>query len=210
LEYEGFETLNHAIIPTVGNFRISIGEPVFDAIRGDLIISSVPFSYICFFYFSIYLVFNKILLRKDSYLPCTATALTPCMYKHLQKRSSTHCDVIPPLAISNIKPTKARERAGRLGRSLARHLCALVHISISQNSPVLTEICPPSCCLQHKTYQSSRTRWSIRAFSCTSKRLHFGALVHISISQNGPVLTEMCSPHIRNSCHSYTSLRSTA
>jgi len=31
-----------------------------------------------FIYFSIYLVFNKILLRKDSYLLCTATALTPC------------------------------------------------------------------------------------------------------------------------------------
>src|SRR6266498_3500141 len=68
------------------------------------------------------------------------------MYKHLPKRSSTHCDVIPSPAV------------------------------------------------QHKTYQSSRKRWSIRAFSCTSKRLHFGALVHISISQNGPVLTEMCSP----------------
>jgi len=31
-----------------------------------------------FIFFSIYFVFNKILLRKDSYLPCTATALTPC------------------------------------------------------------------------------------------------------------------------------------
>jgi len=41
------------------------------------------------------------------------------MYKHLPKRSSTHCDVIPPPAVSNIKPTKARERAGRLGCSLA-------------------------------------------------------------------------------------------
>jgi len=27
LEYEGFETLNHAIIFTVGNFHVSIGEP---------------------------------------------------------------------------------------------------------------------------------------------------------------------------------------
>jgi len=49
LEYEGFETLNHAIISTVGNFQISIGEPVFDVIRGDLVISSVPFSYIYLF-----------------------------------------------------------------------------------------------------------------------------------------------------------------
>ena len=49
LEYEGFETLNHAIIPTVSNFRISIGEPVFDVICGDLVISSVSFSYIYLF-----------------------------------------------------------------------------------------------------------------------------------------------------------------
>ena len=40
------------------------------------------------------------------------------MYKHLPKRSSTHCDVIPPPAVSNIKPTKARECAPQLGHSL--------------------------------------------------------------------------------------------
>jgi len=40
------------------------------------------------------------------------------MYKHLPKRSSTHCDVIPPPAVSNIKPTKARECASQLGHTL--------------------------------------------------------------------------------------------
>jgi len=32
------------------------------------------------------------------------------------------------------------------------------------------------------------------AFFCVSKRLNLGALVRIYISQNGPVLTEICSP----------------
>ena len=75
------------------------------------------------------------------------------------------------------------------------HFGALVYISISQNGPVLTEMCsPPSCCQQHKTYQCRTRRWSIRVFSCASKRLHCGVLVHISISKNGPVLTKIHSP----------------
>jgi hypothetical protein len=46
----------------------------------------------------------------------------------------------------------------------------------------------PGICL------SSRTRQSFWAFSYASKMLRLNVLVHINISQNGAVLTEMCSP----------------
>ena len=74
------------------------------------------------------------------------------------------------------------------------HLGALVHISISQNEPVPTTMCSSPYIKLAKTCQSPRTRRSIWAFSCTLKRLRLSVSVHISTSQNGAVLTEMCSP----------------
>jgi len=79
------------------------------------------------------------------------------------------------------------------------HLSALVCIYISQNGPVLTEICSPPGTCHLKTYQCSRTWWPISAFFRASKGLHFGALVRVYISQNGPVLTEICS--LPGTCH---------
>ena len=84
------------------------------------------------------------------------------------------------------------------------HLGALVHISISQNEPVPTTMCSSPYIKLAKTCQSSRTRQSIWAFSCTLKRLRLSVSVYISTSQNGAVLTEMCSllrtePQLRGS-----------
>ena len=71
-------------------------------------------------------------------------------------------------------------------------------VPISQNDQVHTEIRSPSRTSPPGTSNknlpqrhSSRTRQSISAVFGVSKRLNFGVLVHIPISQNNQVLTDM-------------------
>ena len=71
----------------------------------------------------------------------------------------------------------------------------LVHIFISRNDPVLTEICSPLLLVPAiENSQNLENMLVDLAFFCASRGLDSGVSVHIFISKNDLVLTEICSP----------------
>ena len=124
---------------------------------------------------------------------------------YISQNSLVLTEICSPPPPCHLKPTNAREHGGPFGVILrvkkAALGCISRHLHLTKRSSTHRDMFNPPWYLPLKTYQCSRTRWPILAFFCMSKWLHLDVLVHIYISQNSPVLTEISSTPQSGTCH---------
>jgi len=120
-------------------------------------------------------------------------------YLHLTKRSITHNVMYNPLLVpAKLNLTNAQNVVANFGVLLRSEKavfgCLSTHLHLTKRSITHRVMYNPLLYLPHtKSYQRSKTRRPILAFFCVSKRLYLGVLVHIYISRNGPLLTDICA-----------------